>query len=113
MPDVNDRRHNKRFSLRLAVRCRRKGYPAALSPTTSETVNISSKALLFRTAEALLPGQIVEASLDWPARLDNRTPLQLVVEGRVVRTVGDYIAMRIERYEFRTRSAGEGGAVSD
>jgi hypothetical protein len=105
MPGVADRRRSHRFSLRLPVRCRRIGRPC---PTIiSETVNISSKGLLFTTTEALLPGQVVEAFIDWPARLDNHVRLTLVVEGPVVTKVGDRTAMRIERYQFRTRGAGE------
>jgi hypothetical protein len=72
-----------------------------------ESVNISSTGLLFRTTEAFQPGQIVKASIDWPALLDQRVRLTLDVEGPVVRQAGDHAAMRIEKYEFRTRGAAE------
>jgi len=69
-----------------------------------ESLNISSKGLLFTTNEALLPGQVVEAFLDWPMLLDSRVRLTLVVEGVVVWAADGAAAMRIEKYEFRTRS---------
>ena len=71
-----------------------------------EAVNISSNGLLLRTAETIMPGQIVKSYIDWPARLDNRVNLYLVVEGPFVRRAGDCIAIHIEKYEFRIRGAG-------
>ncbi len=72
---------------------------------TSETLNISSKGLLFATDEALQPGQLLQVSVDWPARLENQVPLKLVAEGRIVRNLNGQAAMRIDKYEFRTRRA--------
>jgi hypothetical protein len=70
-----------------------------------EVVNISSKGLLFKATEALVLGEKVTAFIDWPAYLDERVQLQLVVEGQVVRSTDDCTAIRIARYEFRTRGA--------
>jgi hypothetical protein len=72
---------------------------------TSETLNISSKGLLFPTEEPLQPGQLLQVSVDWPARLENQVPLKLVAEGRIVRNQNGLAAMRIDKYEFRTRRA--------
>jgi len=68
-------------------------------------LNISSKGLLFSTDEALEPGQLLQVSVDWPARLENQVPLKLVAEGRIVRNLNGLAAMRIDKYEFRTRRA--------
>jgi hypothetical protein len=35
--------------------------------------------------------------------LDNQVPLKLVAEGRIVRNLNGQAAMRIDKYEFRTR----------
>jgi len=108
MPDIADRRTTKRFSLRLAVKCRRIEPRFLLDRIiTGESLNISSKGLLFAATEAFLPGQVVEAFIDWPMLLDDRIRLTLVVEGVVVRTGDDRAAMRMEKYEFRTRSAAK------
>ena len=105
----HNRRRGQRFSLRLAVEVRPIELPYSFDRTiVGESVNISSSGLLFTTAQPLIPGQVVEASIHWPVRLDNRVPLTLFVVGRVVRKVGNKTAMRIERYEFRTRSTAEG-----
>ena len=66
---------------------------------TGECVNISSKGLLFTTPESFPPGQILEASIDWPMLLDD------CVEGVVVRRADAQTARRIDKYEFKTRAA--------
>jgi ActR/RegA family two-component response regulator len=98
-----DRRTNARFPCRLAVTYQAMEFPFFSGVATSETLNISSKGLLFATEEPLQPGQLLQVSVDWPARLENQVPLKLVAEGRVVRNQNGQAAMRIDKYEFRTR----------
>jgi hypothetical protein len=69
------------------------------------TVNIGSGGILFTTEERLPLGRMVELSVNWPARLDGTCPLQFVATGRVVRSEPTRAAVRIERYEFKTRGA--------
>jgi hypothetical protein len=102
--DLNDRRHSRRFPLHLSVRYRVIGAePPAW--TVTESLNISSTGILFTTEVAVLPGQGLEACVSWPVALDKRVPLKLALKGPAVRCEGNRIAMRFERYEFRTRSA--------
>ena len=106
LPDIADRRANRRFSLRLAVKCRRIGPQVVLDRIIlGESLNISSKGLLFKASEAFSPGQDVEAFIDWPMLLDGHVRLTLVVEGVVVWAANGHAAMRIEKYQFRTRSS--------
>jgi len=102
-PSGADRRTNARFPCRLAVSYQALEHPFLSGTATSETVNISSKGLLFSTEEPLQPGQLLQVSVDWPARLENQVPLKLVAEGRIVRNLNGQAAMRIDKYEFRTR----------
>lgn len=108
-----DRRTNPRFPCRLAVSYQALEHPFFSGTATSETLNISSKGLLFSTDEALQPGQLLQVSVDWPARLENQVPLKLVAEGRIVRNVNGQAAMRIDKYEFRTRRAKGQNSGSD
>lgn len=68
-------------------------------------MNIGSGGILFTTENRLPLGRTVELSVNWPARLDGICPLQFVATGRVVRAEENRAAVRIERYEFKTRSA--------
>jgi hypothetical protein len=68
------------------------------------TLNIGSGGILFTTEEKLPIGRTVELSVNWPARLDGTCPLQFVATGRVVRSEAQRAAVRIEKYEFKTRN---------
>jgi hypothetical protein len=104
--DADDRRSRLRFSLRLAIRCRRVEPRFALDRIiVGESLNIASRGMLFRASEAFLPGQVVEVFIDWPIRLENGVRLMLVVEGAVVRIAGKCAAMLIEKYQVRTCGA--------
>jgi ActR/RegA family two-component response regulator len=98
-----ERRTNARFPCRLAVSYQALEHPFLSGTAISETLNISSKGLLFTTEEPLQQGQLLQVSVDWPAMLDNQVPLKLVAEGRIVRNLNGQAAMRIDKYEFRTR----------
>jgi DNA-binding NarL/FixJ family response regulator len=100
-----ERRTNARFDCHLAVSYQTMEKPFLSGEGTSETLNISSKGMLFKADQALEAGQLLQVSVDWPARLENQIPLKLVAEGRVVRNLSGVAAMTIEKYEFRTRRA--------
>jgi hypothetical protein len=103
-----NRRRTHRFSMRLAAKFRRIEPRSSLDRIiVGESLNISSKGLLFTASEAFTAGEVVEAFIDWPMLLDSRIRLTLVIEGVILRTGKDRMAMRIERYEFKTRSITE------
>jgi hypothetical protein len=77
---------------------------AAKVSGSGTTLNMGSGGLLFTTQDKLPVGRMVEVSVNWPARLDGVCPLQFVATGRVIRSENQRAAVRIERYEFRTRS---------
>lgn len=97
-----DRRASYRFPLRLPVRYRTLGQGAPSPWVATESVNISSSGIFFRTLEAVAPGQALEASVAWPVFLDKHIPLRLSAKGLVVRSVDGGAAMHFETYEFRT-----------
>jgi CheY-like chemotaxis protein len=98
-----ERRNNARFPIPLAISYQTLERPILSGQGTSETLNISSKGILFTSNEQFEAGQLVQVSLDWPARLENQIPLKLVAEGRIVRNSNGQTAMTIDKYEFRTR----------
>lgn len=101
--DVPDRRENSRFPVREEVRYRVLHSKTALVSGAGKTLNISSGGILFTTDQKLPLGRLVELSVDWPARLGGTCPLQFVAVGRVLRADPGKAAVRIERYEFKTR----------
>ena len=100
-----ERRSTTRFPLREEVRYRVLHAKADQHAGIGKTLNIGSGGILFTTEEELPIGRMVEISVNWPARLDGTCPLKFVATGRVVRSASRQAAVRIERYEFRTRGA--------
>lgn len=99
-----DRRGTGRFPVREDVRYKLMQSRTAKVSGCGTTLNIGSGGILFTTEEKLPIGRTVELSVNWPARLDGNCALQFVATGRVVRSDGHRAAVRIERYEFKTRS---------
>ena len=100
-----DRRETSRFPVREEVRYRILQSKAVQITGAGKTLDMSSGGILFTTNERLPPCRMIEISVNWPARLDGTCLLQLVATGRVVRSDAATAAVRIERYEFKTRSA--------
>src|SRR5579864_5871771 len=75
------------------------------------TLNISSGGVLFapddiqKLVETLEPRDVVELVLDWPLLLQKVCLLKLVVFGEIVRRDGEKLAIKMNRYEFRTAGA--------
>jgi hypothetical protein len=89
----------------LGVRYSASGRSGPVENRSSQTIDVSSSGLSFAADKPLPIGQKLDLSIDWPFQLDG-DQLQLVASGVVVRTSGAVTALRIERYEFRTRRAG-------
>ena len=95
-----DRRSRVRYPISLSVsyRCFRPDIAGLGS-----TINISSSGLLFR-AECPPPvNSTLDLTLEWPALLNEQTPLQLKLSGRVIRADSTDVVVRIQRYGFHTR----------
>lgn len=75
-------------------------------------INIGSGGVLFATKTPPPVGRTIELSLNWPALLDGSCPLKFIATGPVVRVEDNRAAMRIDRYEFRTRATRPGLASS-
>jgi hypothetical protein len=98
-----ERRGTNRFPLREDVRYKML-QGKVVTTGIGKTLNIGSGGILFTTEQRLPIGRQIEIAVNWPARLDGTCPLKFVATGRVIRSEDDKAAVRIERYEFRTRS---------
>jgi hypothetical protein len=100
---TSERRGTSRFPLREEVKYKVLHTKSQETSGSGQTLNIGSGGILFTTEERLPVGRMVELAVNWPARLDGTCPLKFVAVGRVVRSDLTRAAVRIERYEFRTR----------
>jgi|SRR5579871_2654959 len=78
------------------------------------TLNVSRDGILFETYDRLSASAIlrcrgiIELSVDWPSIAGN-LPLKLTLRGRIVRTDGSRLAIKVEYPGFST--SGLGSAV--
>lgn len=97
-----DRRRTQRFPLRENVT-----YSSlrgnAVCAGLGRTVDMSSSGILFETEAGRHISGNIRLAVDWPALLGGTCLLKLVAEGLVVRVELNRIAVKIDRYEFRTR----------
>ena len=98
-----DRRSRRRYSIHLPLHFAVIGKRRFASAGTGNVLNLSSKGIAFTSDETFSRGTLMELSISWPARLYGKTPIKLVVEGRVVRSDGQVTAVAILRHEFRTK----------
>jgi len=99
-----ERRTNGRYPLREEASYREILSKSPASSGVGETLNMASGGILFTTRAKLPVGRTVEVAVNWPAKLGGTCPLKFVAVGRVVRSEDTQAAVRIQRYEFRTRS---------
>jgi len=104
-----DRRETSRFPVTEDVKYTVIHSKALKTRGSGKTLNFGSGGLLFTTEERLPIGRVVEISVSWPALLGGKCPLQFVATGRVVRSENHRAAVKIQRYEFRTRGSAPAG----
>ena len=102
---TSENRKTDRFPIETPVRYKLMD-AAHVAPTgQARSINISSGGILFTTKSQLPLGERAELSVDWPAQLNEHCGLKLVAIGMIVRSNVDTAAIRIEKYDFRTRPA--------
>ena len=109
---AGDRRSSLRFPLSRTLK--HHGIGAGNGQAGSgETINISSRGVLFKTTERVRRGEWLELAISWPAQLSPRVKLQLVARGPVIRIEDGQVALAIQQHEFRTQPSGSAtnGAV--
>ncbi|MBV9770241.1 MAG: PilZ domain-containing protein [Bryobacterales bacterium] len=99
---IVERRSKARFAVQLGVRYRTLATAPALAGV-GQTVNISSRGLLIACDSGLYPGASLELTVDWPLLLHGTTALQLIVYCHVTRCQSNEFAVKLERYQFRTK----------
>jgi hypothetical protein len=108
---IEERRATSRFPFREDVTYKYR-HGKITSAGAGKCLNIGSGGVLFTTIGPLPVGRTIELSVNWPALLDGACPLKFIATGPIVRVENHQAAMRIDRYEFRTRATRPGLAAS-
>ena len=91
----------KRNKLRFPLDCEI-SFQAGPHHGAGRLVDVSSKAVAFRTEANLPDGTFVQVSIPWPVCLENCL-LKLVALGRFMNKRGEVVVVSIDLHEFRTR----------
>lgn len=94
-----ERRRHQRFPITVPAQ-----FIVAANRGQAMTADISSGGVRLQTELTLPVGRQIQVSIDWPALLDQRCPLRLVIAGRILRSGAEGTAIGIIRYDFRIRS---------
>ena len=99
---AGDRRVDRRYPIMLDLRWRLMHRKRVLDAGAGSTLDLSSGGVRFESGRTLPLGLNVELAITWPVLLHNVAPMQLVVQGRIVRSESGRIAIRMIQHEFRT-----------
>lgn len=93
-----ERRQHQRFPITAQAQ-----YIVAGTRGQAITADISSGGVFLKLQENLPIGKRIQVFIDWPALLDQRCPLRLVITGKILRNDDAGAAVGIIRYDFRIR----------
>ena len=97
-----NRREDRRYALRLAVKWKLIRRRRVLDSGVGQTIDLSSGGILFDAGREMPQGLNIELSITWPVMLHQIAPLQLVAAGRIVRADSQLVAILMTTHEFRT-----------
>src|ERR1043165_1452408 len=97
-----DRRTKARFPLHRPMRYKLLQNSGATTQIgTGHTLDISSAGIAFTIEREISPETYIELSISWPVLLHNDCPMQLIVQGRVLRSSPERSVCTVDKYEFR------------
>lgn len=97
-----ERREDRRYDMQLDLRWKLVRRRRVIDNGVGYTLDISSGGIRFQAGRELPVGLNVELAVSWPVRLHNVAPMQLAIQGRIVRSADGWAAIRTVQHEFRT-----------
>ena len=97
-----DRRSDKRYPFELQLQYQYKDARGVTHAGCGTTTELSRGGIRFVTEEVPPMGVSLEVRIAWPFKLQNVCPLELCVEGPVIRTGDGEAVIRMNDYQFRT-----------
>jgi hypothetical protein len=97
-----DRRRSRRFDIQMDLSWKLIRRRRVIDRGVGRSVDLSSSGLMFEANRHLPVGLDVELALAWPVRLQKTAALKLAVRGRIVRSDGNRVAVRMTQRELKT-----------
>ena len=100
-----ERRRTRRYAIEQEVRYRVSYRDQISQAGVGRLINISLSGILFKSERPIFPGAPLTVVMNCAGLLDQTSPTELMIQGRVVRSNEKGTASTIERYEFRSDSS--------
>jgi hypothetical protein len=97
-----ERRSDRRYDMQLDLRWKLVRRRRVIDNGVGYTLDMSSGGVRFQADRDLPVGLNVELSVSWPVRLHNIAPMQLAIQGKIVRAANGWVAIQTVQHEFRT-----------
>jgi PilZ domain len=97
-----ERRNYRRYDMKLDLRWKLVRRRRVLDTGVGFTLDLSRGGARFHAGRVLPVGWNVDLAVAWPARLLDVAPMQLSIQGKIVRSADGWAAIRTVQHEFRT-----------
>jgi hypothetical protein len=101
----NEQQLRRRFPIQQDVRYQCMKGSRIFAVGVGRTLEIGSREVRLTIQQPLKRGQKMRLAVDWPAMLHNTCRMKLEIFGWILHCENGVAAVKIERYEFRTRGA--------
>ena len=99
-----ERRRTRRYAIEQEVRYRVSYRDQISQAGVGRLINISLAGILFKSERPIFPGAPLTVVMNCAGLLDEASPAELMIQGRVVRSNENGTVSTIDRYEFRSES---------
>jgi hypothetical protein len=97
-----ERRDDRRYDMKLELRWKLVRRRRVIDSGVGFTLDLSRGGVRFHAGRVMPVGLNVELAIAWPARLHNVAPMQLSIQGKILRSAQGWAAIRTVQLEFRT-----------
>ena len=97
-----ERRNDRRYDMKLELRWKLVRRRRVIDNGVGFTLDLSRGGVRFHAGRELPIGLNIDLSVAWPVRLHNVAPMQLAIQGKIVRSTDGWAAIRTVQHEFRT-----------
>jgi hypothetical protein len=97
-----DRRIDHRYDISLDLRWQLVHRRRVILSGTGRTLDLSRGGIRFDAGQRLPVDLAIELAIAWPTLPQSLRKMQLLVSGRIVRTSGTQVAIRMSQHVFRT-----------
>ena len=95
-----ERRIDYRYDISLDLRWQLVHRRRVILSGTGRTLDLSRGGIRFDAGQRLPVDLAIELTIAWPMPLHNLRKMQLLVSGRIVRTSGTQVAIRMSQHQF-------------